>query len=424
MSSLVSRYADLVPAPVDPALEQVVRDLDRAYGPENPNVGPLLEWRAQLGTVLAHQAAETAPRRARLHWIPTQALRQAGLAVVLSVVALSLGILGLAFTDSPRYETPNPPSPSSMIHALSLYGHAVNQSRQYCGYAVSIIRAYGDANRVIVEWTIHGPANRTFAGLEGTSLIEATGLIPGRPGRTRLQAMDQWPGGMKDNTVTNYSAFDAHQIAHGSTPLQLQFRLTSFSMAEPVGDHPTTATGCEHISGISGLPSQSIGSLQDFARALVARWKPDLFSRLAYTVEVDHEFIMPVTVAMDPVSVEIRPARKITAGGVTLILDHVIATRSEVRVYLRRAKPGHILEDSWLTLSSGNANGDARALFQDSWTRVAPADRLYDFAFADLHYVGHANYTLVVRRNPYESLPSSSWRALKGGPWTFHFTLP
>jgi hypothetical protein len=424
MSSLVSRYPDLVPAPPDPALEQVVRDLDRAYGPENPQVGPPPEWRAQLGTALAHRAAETAPRTLYPRWVPIHSWRQAGLAVVVSVVALSVGILGLAFTDGPRYETPSPPSPSAMIRALSLYGHTVNQSRQYCGYAVSVIRAYSDANRVIVEWTIHGPTNRTFAGLEGTSVIEATGLIPGTSGRTRLQAMDQWPGGMKDNTVAMYSAFDAHQIAHGAKPLQLQFRLTSFSMAEPVGDYPTMATGCEHISGTSGLTSQSIGSLQDYARALVARWKPDLFSRLAYIVEVDHEFTIPVTVAMDPIRVEVHPAQKITAGGVTLILDHVIATRSEVRVYLRRAKPGHILEDSRLTLSAGNSSGEAWALFQDYWTRVAPADRLYDFAFANLHYTAHANYTLVMRRNPNESLPGSSWRVLKGGPWVFHFTLP
>jgi hypothetical protein len=312
-----------------------------------------------------------------------------------------------------------------MIRALSLYGHAVHQSWQYCGYAVSVIRAYGDANRVIVEWTIHGPANRTFEGLEGTSVIEATGLIPDTGRRIRLQAMDQWPGGMKDNTVTNYSAFDAHQIAHGAKPLQLQFRLTSFSMVEPEVDHVTTASGCEHISGTSGLPPQSIGSPQDYARALVARWKPDLFPRpLAYIVEVDHEFTIPVTVAMDPVRVEVHPEQKITAGGVTLILDHVIATPSEVRVYLRRAKPGHILEDSRLTLVSGKSSGEAWTLFQDYWTRVAPADRLYDFAFANLHYIAHANYTLVMRRNPYESLPSSSWRVLKGGPWTFHFTLP
>ncbi len=424
MPSLVSRYADLLSARPDPTLQRIVSELDRAYGAENPRVGPPPEWRAQLATTLAHHVAETMPRSARLGRFPIHSWRQVCLAVVLSVVALGVSIMGLAVTDSPRYETPSPPLPSSMIRALGLFGHAVHQSSQYCGYTVSVVRAYGDANRAIVEWTIQGPANRTLAGLTGTFAPAATGIIPGTSRRVRLQPLDQWIGGMKDNTVDMSSAFDTHQIAHGSAPLQLQLRLPSLSVAEPTADYREAANGCEHITGESGLPSQGIGSPQDFAHALVARWKPDLFSRLSYTLKVDHDFTMPLTVAMDPVRVETHPEQEITTEGVTLILDHVIATRSEVRVYLRRDKPGHILEDSWLTLSAGNASGDGVPLFQDYWTRMAPADRLYDFGFPNPHYVAHASYTLVVRRNPYESLPSSSGRALIGGPWTFRFTLP
>ncbi|MGH2390190.1 MAG: hypothetical protein ACRDIE_18480, partial [Chloroflexota bacterium] len=202
MPSLASRYADLLSSRPDPTLQQVVSELDRAYGAENPKVGPPPEWRAQLATTLAHHAAETRPRRARFGRLPIYSWRQACLAVVLSVVALSVSILGLAVTDNPRYETPNLPPPSYMIRALGLYGHAANQSWQYCGYTVSVVRTYGDANR-------------TFAGLEGTSELTATGILPGTNRRTRLQPMDRWLGGMKGNTAAMYSTFDTHQIAHG-----------------------------------------------------------------------------------------------------------------------------------------------------------------------------------------------------------------
>jgi hypothetical protein len=239
--------------------------------------------------------------------------------------------------------------------------------------------------------------------------------------------MDRWISGMTHTTTIMYDTFDTHQIAHGAAPLHLQLHITSISMVEPLEGNSTTPSGCEHITGTSGLPPQSLGSPQDYARDLVTRWSwiPSLLPRpVAYIVDLNHEFTMPITLTMDPVRVETRSEQKVTAGGVTLILDHVIATRSEIRVYLRRAKPGHILEDSWLTLFSGDTSGGAWTLFDDYWTRIAPASRLYDFAFPNLHYMPHASFTLVVQRNPYENDPGPSWRVLKGGPWTFHFTLP
>ena len=423
MPSLDSRYPDLLPAPHDSALHQIVSRLDRAYGPENPNVGPPPEWRAHLAMILARRAGETAPRKARLRWFLVHPWRNTAFALVFAVAALGAAILGLALTDTPHYDTPNPPPPAYMVRALNLYGHTANQSWRDCGYTISVIRTYGDANRVIVEWSIQGPSDPSFAQLEGTSGLVATGLNPATGQRVRLQPMDGWIGGMTHNTTTMYDTFDTHQIAHEAAALHLQLHLASFNVMEQPGSGVPTASGCERYSGEGGLPSLSIGSLQDAARGFLTRWKPSLFPQSAYTAAVDG-VTMSLTVAMDPVRVETHPEQKVTARGVALILDHVIATRSEVRVYLRRAKPGHILEDSWLTLFTGDSSGGAWTLFNDYWTRVAPASRLYDFAFPNLHYMPHASFTLAVQRDPYEGTPSPSWRTLKGGPWTFHFTLP
>ncbi|HXT37428.1 MAG TPA: hypothetical protein VN837_17785, partial [Chloroflexota bacterium] len=313
MPSIDSRYPDLLPAPHDSALHQIVSRLDRAYGPENPNVGPPPEWRAHLAMTLARRAGETAPRRARLRWFLVHPWRNAAFALVFTVAALGAAILGLALTDNPRYETPDLPPPPYMVRALNLDGHTVDQSWQTCGYAISVIRAYGDANRVIVEWSIHGPSDPSFAYLEGTSGLVATGLDPASGRRLRLQPMDRWIGGMTHNTTIMYDTFDTHQIAHGVAPLHLQLRLASFSVMEQPGSGVPAAGGCERYSGEGGLPSQSIGSLQDAARGFLTRWKPSLFPQSAYTAAVDG-VIMSLTVAMDPVRVETRPEQKVTAG--------------------------------------------------------------------------------------------------------------
>jgi len=434
MPSLDSRYPDLLPAPHDSALHQIVSRLDRAYGPENPNVGPPPEWKAHLAMTLAGRAAETTPRRARLRWFLLHPWRNTAFALVFTVAALGAAILGLALTDNPHYDQQSIPNVPVFAGTLFRFGHPIAQSATACGYTVEITQAYADANRTIMAVVIMPPPGRDFVALTGTgsaTLRAITAKFPAGAPSPRLQSLDWWPGSMFHNRASFYFAFDTHQIAHGTVPLHLRLTLSGFAMIEELHNaRPLPANwnmpSCERYSSTPWFSSPASASLPDRARAFLSGLAPGLIpSPIGRTVNIDRGYAISLTVPVDPLRVEIHPHESVTAGGVTLVLDRVVGTHSSLRVYLRRDRPGSILQNTMVILSEPSGGAESGApLFGDWWTHSAPASRFYDFDFDGFPDTPPGAFTLTVRALPASHSPGMPWLAVKGGPWTFHFTLP
>jgi hypothetical protein len=68
------------------------------------------------------------------------------------------------------------------------------------------------------------------------------------------------------------------------------------------------------------------------------------------------------TVPVDPARREVAPHEALTVGGTTLILERVVVTRTEARVYLRRGASGHILENAAVTLTIGKHRYGGRVI--------------------------------------------------------------
>jgi hypothetical protein len=318
---------------------------------------------------------------------------------------------------------------------LFRFGHPINQAATGCGYMVEVTQAYADANQTIVAMVISAPPGRDFVALTGTgslTLRAVTAKAPAGASSPRLQSLDWWAGSMFHNTGSIYAAFDTHQLAHGTAPLHLRIILSGFVMIEELHNaRPLPANwnmpSCERYSSTPWFRSPASASLPDRARAFLSTAAPGLIpSPIGRSVNIDRGYSMSFTVPMNSFRAEIKPNQAVTAGGVTLILDQVTATHGDVRVYLRRAKAGHILYYAQVSMSGplgGAGGGGATPLFADTWTRSAPATRRYDFSFSSGPASPDGRYTLTVQPEVGDFVVQP-WLVLTGGPWTFHFTLP
>jgi hypothetical protein len=313
MPSLVDRYPDLLPMLDDPALNQLVIALDRAYGPENPQVAMPAELRTTLGVALRHRVMEHPAAPLRLHR-RLMTRQHAGMAVRLAAALVCSGTALVALQDRAEYPQVNPPAPV-FAAMLSQAGHPIHAERQGCGYTVAITRAYAEANRVIVSLAIQGPPGRHFVALSGTGQLSLT--MGGQRLRwldaTHMREMDGSLGRTADNISTLYAAFDAHQLVHGAQLLHLQVTLPSFSLVEQLRGMNFAQVSCERYSSAAFFRGTDRATLPDRLRAVGAGLLPGLFvSHVGRTVNIDGGFVIPFSVRVDPVHVWARPDQAMT----------------------------------------------------------------------------------------------------------------
>ncbi len=409
MTPIDKRYPDLMGDDdgAAPGRAHLVADLDRAYRAPAP---------AHLRAAIARAATAAQPipeRRRRPRWRRPTLVAAALLAALVAGVA-SANVNPPLIDEATRY------SPGEGV-ILRQYAHSVNVAASACGYTLRLLRIYADANRVVVGYTLSGPAGRPFRS-EGADIPV---LADARNPRAYIENLNLGASfGVVGPTEGLFAAYDAYKITQGARALRLRLTLPSASLNEDIYPLALGAprSSCETYSdgGIRqvGPPFPVLGAIP----ALAA-----LFPGLTNTV---HERIVSIhkplsvafTVPVDPARRVIAPRQTVVAGGPPLTLDHVVVTRSETRVYLRRTTPGHILEFLNITLYAGKRRySEGIPLFHDWWQDHAPATRLYDFWFEGPPYIDHGQWTLVVQRDPYVMTAPS--RLFSGGPWIFRFRV-
>ena len=332
--------------------------------------------------------------------------------------ATVIGLAGRDDTPHNRLFDSNP----ALATLMAIHGKGYGLTRQTCGFTLSLDRAYADANRVVVAFTLSGPTNRTFIALQsfGVQLSTARGGVRLRD----LGASDI--SSMENNRSSVVVAFDTHPMGGRGGRLDLRLTVPGFTLRQKKTATEWGWQRCERITAFGEASKSDNSSLSLWDRLRRAAPGPFGDSTIGATVDVGiaRPLTIPFSVPIDPAHIEVHPNQAIRAGNTTLILDRVIATQSEMRVYLRRATPGHILENAQLGMSGyGRQFWSNNALFGDWWTRIAPASRRYDFAIPGVIYGPGATYTLTVRPRAGVTSPGMPWRTLNGGPWVFHFRL-
>lgn len=298
------------------------------------------------------------------------------------------------------------------------YGHKVSASAAACGYTVRIYRAYADANRLNLLYTVSGPAGRHFleGGDEGSVLKTTQGVWSETLNETTSNGLIGTTGGV-------YEAFDISKAARHARVLHFTWAIQSLSFAEalpPLGLGATSST-CE-ASNFEFM--YSVGGGFPFVKGspLLSHLFPwltgDAYGR---KVTVKGPLSLSFSVPVDPVRHVLEPNTTIMAGGHALTLARVVITRSETRIYLRRPTPGHILESVYPELIVDRRNyGSGKALFRDWWQNHAPAIRLYDYGFEGLPFDKKGVWLLTIPSDPSFNLTP---RDYPGGPWRFLFRV-
>lgn len=392
MAPITERYRDLLAEDGDAPMERLVADLDRAYATATP---PRL--RAALRDELVRRASGRQPERPRLARVGPWRRRPVIAAVALLAAAVITGgayayytsLIGQAYQWAP-----------SLGSAMNRYAHPVhNASASVCGYTLTVVQAYADANQVTVGYTLGGPAKRHFVSMESDwPLLSDTRHTPFKHLDLGMSTT------MLNGAAGHFASFDASHVAANARSLSLALTLPQVDMTEEMeGAQPASAPCETYRTWVSGI---TVGH----------------YSGPARTVTVNRPLTVRFTVPVDAAKRVAELHQTVAAGGTALTLQRVVVTRSEVRLYLKRATRGHILEgaaNAMLYLGK-HAYGGAAPLFADWWVRDAPASRLYDFWIEAPAYSYHGVWTLVVPKD----INGWGWRKLTGGPWVFRFRVP
>ncbi len=391
--------------------ERVMADLEDLLAPP-----PL----AQHVRASVRQALVQSPRAARRAPFAPVRRRRAAFAGVIFLAAL-IGAFGVAAQSGDPAtilidQAATKAGPEKQI--VLRYGHDVSASATACGYAVRIYRAYADANRLSLLYTVSGPAGRHFldGGDEGSVLKTTQGVWSETLNETTSNGLIGTTGGV-------YEVFDISKAARHAHVLHFMWAIQSLSFDEalpPLG-LGAASSACE-ASNFEFM--YSIGGGFPFVKGspLLSHLFPwltgDAYGR---KVTVKGPLSLSFSVPVDPVRRVLEPNTTIVAGGHALTLARVVITRSETRVYLRRPTPGHILESVYPELIvSGRSYGSGRPLFRDWWQDHAPATRLYDFGFEGLPFGKKGVWLLTVTS---DSFLSRTPRGYPGGPWRFRFQV-
>jgi hypothetical protein len=204
----------------------------------------------------------------------------------------------------------------SLKHVNNL-GTPLNITRSIGAYSITLHRAYADANHIVVEYSVQGPAGEHVAAVD-TTLTDGKDVV-----FSQLFGMKGAPG----TAAGTYAVgFDASTL--GQLPAELKLSLSlSLVKVEPNGVEPPvlpdiageagnwTTAGRNVVTGASGA-------------AVTGSWS-DLWEKAAGPFTLD--FTVPVTQAGTRFA-EVN--QSVAAGGVTMTLDRVVVTPGETRAFL------------------------------------------------------------------------------------------
>lgn len=361
-------YADILSENQDTDLSAFVavldRDLTTAYVAEPPpEVAAAIERLVYQG------------RREEKHR-PVNRLRGMGLRRrlgVLAAVGLVVLATGAAYRIIPVVDRAFFIDAGTQQILNSGLATPLNLTETENGYTVVLQRAYADANRVVIGYTIRGPGGRALSDTQEASLRDslrdASGnvLLP-------LGGGDFAPGGAAlDN-------FDASGIPDNTKSLALDLTIPQ----------PTVLA-----SGNPGTSPPVTGSSFSFHFTVPFRG-----GRVA------------------------TPNQTVTAGGTPVTLERVVISPTEARMYLQGLGGTGVYPDltvggwdsakvslpGWQPTEAGWINWDVWMMPDGTTVADFPA------ALMDKH----GEWTLSIKAGP----ATADGRQVTGGPWVFHFVVP
>ncbi len=369
MTTFDDRYSNLLTGGSDRAALQTVATLKEAYTARLPH-----ERRVAMDQALyQHMAAPRRPaaeeprqprqrtaRNPRHRLIVGAMFAGIGLA---SAVAIGGVYAGVSPTDQVFQATAG----TAQITQQHL-GKAVNLSQVHGGFTATINQIYADANRVVVAYTISGPAGRTFVG----------GVFPSGGDTPTLTsasgAVLPYIQGVDDKAGTRYDAYDVSSLAGTASVLNLHFAFPSVSAYEP----------------LSSARAQAQSSGETYS--LVGQTPPDIGvpSRL---VTVNTPFAFDLQVPVDSAQHTITVNQAAHVGGETLTLQRVVVTPTETRLYVQGASnTGDDLAGPTLTV-----NGQQ---YVPNVATISPAG-VQVFSFDQAFYDQHGTWTLTLQAHPH-----------------------
>ncbi|MFO7781043.1 MAG: DUF4179 domain-containing protein [Spirochaetia bacterium] len=363
-----------------------------------------LAARIRSGTADAEGQEATATHASRWHprlgrllpqvLVPTTRLGWASLILALlltfsAVVYAAVPAVGRLFQQEPGLQHVEQ---ADLVQELDL-------SQTVNGVTVTLERAYADANRIAVGYSVKDPDGQryhtdrlTVTDADDTVFPGTTGL--GAAGKSAIFGIELPPGEEAD-----VLCFDAAAVE--GTPAELDLRLV-VEVRELVlptdteGPSPTPA-------GSPAKPGEPMVELEPMPQGAVVG---------TFTFDFNVPFI-PGRVAAVNQTVE--------AAGVAVRLERVVITPSETRVTLRFDPPADV-ETSWTSIVTLKAPGDVRS--RSRFYAVADDSPVHTYGFLAPLYDRRGEWTLTVNELVGTELVPPYNDVRLAGPWVFRFRVP
>lgn len=305
MTSSIDRYGDLRAIVSDDALDAVLDDLHAAYTAPTPPP----ELRAAIRRLEATgQARSLAPVG---HPVRGLALRRPGLRA-LAVV----GVLAAVIATGAVIVVPNLaqramsrlPGGVDRRYVVSLH-----QSRRACGFTITLQRAYADANRLLIGYTVSTPPRRRFDGIYAP-ILQA--IDPQGRSLEPLNSADTADMGLLGATNGVAQEFDTSALPRGAM-LRLHLMAPRLYGAEIVNGRTPATPACEQDGAIRKV-------LDGGSRRSIR----------GVTIPGPFDFTIAI-----PFSPKLRMAAphlsETSRGGTTITLERIRVTPTEARLYVR-----------------------------------------------------------------------------------------
>ncbi len=278
----------------------------------------------------------------------------------------------------------------------------LNLSQTVDGVTVTLERAYADANRIVVGFTIKAPNGQRYDAYHHLTLTDMAGTVFsatigfGVTGQSDILQVSLPPG-----EGAYVLAFDAApvQSAPAELDLRLVMELEKFVLPPAALEPPPTPDSPPAeppmVVVLEPLPTPE-------EEAIVG----------PFTFDFSVPFI-PGRVAEVNQTVE--------DAGVAVCLERVVVTPSETRAYLRFDSPGG--EAEWIPIAMLQAPGEEDEIYTGYVGSYGPAS--YQYGFLAPLYERRGEWTLTVTELVGTDLaqqPSEDIRL--AGPWVFRFRVP
>lgn len=340
-------------------------------------------WRPRLGRLLPQVL------------VPTTRLAWAGM-----VVAALLIFSAVAYAGVPAVRQLFQQEPGLQHVEQAGLVQQLNLSQTVNGVTFTLERAYADANRITVGYSVKHPDGQryhtdplTLTDADGTVFPETTGL--GAAGKSAIFGIELPPGEEAD-----VLSFDAAAVEGAPAELDLRLVVKVRELVLPTDTQGPSASP----TGSPAEPGEPI--------AVELEPMPPGDTVGTFTFDFSVPFI-PGRVAEVNQTVE--------AAGVAVRLERVVVTPSETRATLRFDPPGDV-ETSWTSIVKLKAPGDVRS--RSRFYSAAADSPVHTYGFLAPLYDRRGEWTLTVNELVGTEVVPPYNDVRLAGPWVFRFRVP